>query len=116
MDALCEEERLARDALCDSGVSCILSLQQERDLVLFGVDAALIEARCREHGVLLVRHPIRDFSPEDLRVALPGAVALLDGLLEAGHSVYLHCTAGVHRSPGPELQCLSLSNHNHDAS
>jgi protein-tyrosine phosphatase len=47
----------------------------------------------------LRRVPVRDFDAAELRSKLPECVRNLDGLLSAGHLVYLHCTAGINRSP-----------------
>jgi protein-tyrosine phosphatase len=43
--------------------------------------------------------PVTDFDSADLQRRLPECVRALDGMLKAGHSVYVHCTAGVSRSP-----------------
>jgi protein-tyrosine phosphatase len=43
--------------------------------------------------------PVTDFDRLELQRRLPECVTALDGLLQAGHTVYLHCTAGVNRSP-----------------
>lgn len=113
MDRLCEEE----------GVSCIFNTQQaggpsplryasltpssqDKDMVHWGVDLQELQARCAERSVLLERHPFPDFSGEGLRAGLPAAVSALDALLEAGHCVYLHCTAGMGRSPGVAIAYL----------
>ncbi len=77
-----------------------MNTQQDKDMVHWGVDLAALQQRCRERGVLLERHPFPDFSADGLRAGLPVAVTALDGLLESGHRVYLHCTAGMGRSPG----------------
>lgn len=90
MDRLADEE----------GVTCIMNTQQDKDMVHWGVDLQALRARCLERGVLLERHPFPDFSADGLRVGLPAAVTALDALLECGHVVYLHCTAGMGRSPG----------------
>ncbi len=74
--------------------------RQDKDMVHWHVDFGALQAQCTARGVLMARHPFPDFSAEGLRSGLPAAVAALDGLLEAGHRVYLHCTAGMGRSPG----------------
>jgi len=84
----------------EEGVTCIMNTQQDKDMVHWGVDLAALQRRCHKRGVLLERHPFPDFSADGLRAGLPAAVAALDGLLESGHRVYLHCTAGMGRSPG----------------
>ena len=81
-------------------MTCIMNTQQDKDMVHWGVDLQALRTRCRERGLLLERHPFPDFSADGLRVGLPAAVMALDALLECGHVVYLHCTAGMGRSPG----------------
>ena len=47
-----------------------------------------------------LRHiPVRDFDADDLRQNLRRCVATLDELLQQGHTVYVHCTMGINRSP-----------------
>lgn len=78
--------RLATEA----GVTCVMNTQQDSDMAHWGVDLAAIQRRCTELGVVFVRYPFPDFSADGLRAGLPAAAAALDGLLEAGHVVYLH--------------------------
>lgn len=79
------------------GVTAILSLQTEEDMGKRGTaweQKAALAARLKFRSV-----PVRDFDGEDLRRKLPDCVMALDGMLKAGHIVYLHCTAGQGRSP-----------------
>jgi protein-tyrosine phosphatase len=43
--------------------------------------------------------PIEDFNRAELQTCLPDSVAALERMLKQGHSVYVHCSAGVNRSP-----------------
>ncbi|XP_053337962.1 laforin isoform X2 [Clarias gariepinus] len=52
----------------------------------------------RDCGLAYVWIPTPDMSTEGRVRMLPQAVYLLYGLLENGHSVYVHCNAGVGRS------------------
>jgi protein-tyrosine phosphatase len=81
------------------GVTAVLNLQTDDDLDGLGVDQERLEQGYRDEGVELRRVEIRDFDTEDLVRHLPRAVTALRELLEAGHTVYLHCTAGAGRSP-----------------
>ena len=56
-------------------------------------DAAL------DAGLAFSNIPIEDFNGAELRARLPAGVAELDRLLKQGHTVYVHCTVGVSRSP-----------------
>ena len=83
----------------EAGITAVLNLQTDEDMVWYDTDWGELEAHYKETGISVVRFPVRDFDSEDLRDKLPGSVRALEELLEAGHTVYLHCTAGVNRSP-----------------
>ena len=79
------------------GVSAILSLQTEQDMGERGIEWEEKEAFAAK---LVFRSvPVRDFDAADLQRKLPECVMALDRMLKAGHTVYLHCTAGTGRSP-----------------
>lgn len=78
------------------GITAILSLQTDEDLGERGIEwerKAALAANLTFQSV-----PVRDFDTADLQRKLPNCVVVLDGMLKAGHTVYLHCTAGVNRS------------------
>ena len=79
------------------GVTAILSLQTEQDMGERGIgweEKAALAAKLKFRSV-----PARDFDAADLQRKLPECVMALDRMLKAGHTVYLHCTAGTGRSP-----------------
>ena len=78
-------------------VTAILSLQTDEDMGERGMEweeYAALNAKLAFRNV-----PVRDFDAQDLQRKLPECVAVLDHMLKAGHTVYLHCTAGTGRSP-----------------
>ena len=78
-------------------VTAILSLLTPEDQQELGATEAEIEARAAD---LVYRNvPVNDFDDLDLKRRLPACVEALDDLLKTGHRVYVHCTAGVTRSP-----------------
>jgi protein-tyrosine phosphatase len=81
------------------GVTAVLNLQTDEDLHAGNFFAAPLESLYTGSGVELCRVPVRDFDESHLRQRLPECVAALNRLLEEGHTVYLHCTAGASRSP-----------------
>jgi protein-tyrosine phosphatase len=83
----------------DAGIAAVLNLQTDEDMSWYDIDWQNLEAHYRKTEIEVVRFPVRDFDPEDLREKLPECVHKLKGLLEGGRIVYLHCTAGVNRSP-----------------
>lgn len=78
-------------------VSAILSLQTEDDLRNREVDWE--EESATAVGLVYRNVPVTDFNPADLQRYLPECVVVLRQLLKDGHTVYVHCTAGVIRSP-----------------
>ena len=83
----------------DFGITAVLGVQTDDDMDYRGVDWPQLEARYRAEAIEVRRVPVRDFDRNDLREKLPECVAALDELLEAGHTVYVHCNMGVNRSP-----------------
>ncbi|KAK3262710.1 hypothetical protein CYMTET_28448 [Cymbomonas tetramitiformis] len=82
------------------GITAILNLQHQCDWEKFGIDFGALQHRCHERGdIKIVRCPIEDFSSASLCKHLPKAVYALQSLLEEGHKVYIHCTAGLGRAP-----------------
>jgi predicted protein tyrosine phosphatase len=91
-----------------SGASALLSLQTDACRENLGIDYAAHRRRGAALGLVLENAPMRDFDPEDQRRRLPSAVHRLHGLLSVGHRVYVHCTAGVNRSPLTVLGYLTF--------
>jgi protein-tyrosine phosphatase len=85
------------DALRAVKITAILSLQTKDDLRDRGIEWE--ERSALRAGLTFRSVPVTDFNTADLQHKLPACVSALDGMLKAGHSVYVHCTAGVSRSP-----------------
>jgi protein-tyrosine phosphatase len=79
------------------GITAILSLQSQEDLG--HGEAGWPESAARLEGLEFNNVPVTDFDSLDLAWKLHRCVKALDELLAAGNIVYLHCTAGVSRSP-----------------
>ena len=94
-ETLADVDRLRRDA----GVTAVLNLQTDDDMRYFKLDWDALFDAYKSCGIELHRVPVRDFDAADLQEKLPAGVSTLKGLLEAGHTVYLHCSAGCGRSP-----------------
>ncbi len=96
----CPRERADVESLkADFGVTAVLNLQTEEDFAYWGIDWPDMEATYRASRIEVRRLPVPDFNPEALRRKLPECVQALDELLRAGHVVYVHCSAGMNRSP-----------------
>jgi predicted protein tyrosine phosphatase len=91
-----------------TGVTALLSLQTDRCRADLGIDYAAHLRRAEHLGLVLENAPMRDFDLADQRRQLPAAMRALRGLLVAGHRVFVHCTAGVNRSPLTVLGYLTF--------
>jgi protein-tyrosine phosphatase len=80
-------------------VTAVLNLQTDEDLRQRGIDWAAMEALYKKLGMEVHRVPMRDFDYDDQKERLPQAVHTLSKLLASNHIIYLHCNAGVGRSP-----------------
>ncbi len=87
-------ERLLRD----SAITAVLNLQTDDDMRSVKLDWPPLAAHYRASGIDLLRFPIKEEQTE-MREKFPDCVRDLAGLLRAGRVVYLHCTAGIGRSP-----------------
>lgn len=90
----------------DFGITAVLNLQTEDDFAYWGINWQGMEAAYRRLGIEIRRVPVEDFNREDLRQRLPACVQALDDLLRAGHTVYVHCSGGVNRSPSTVVAYL----------
>ncbi len=81
-----------------SRVTAVLNLQTDEDMRARKIPWESLGAHYRTCGIELCRVPVQD-EVAALQQRLPDCVRALDQLLRARHSVYLHCTFGVGRSP-----------------
>lgn len=89
-----------------TGTTALLSLQTDSDLAGRGLSWPREVRWCRARGIEPHRLPIEDWSPQAVIDHMDEAVEILRRLLEEGHTVYLHCTAGVNRSPSVAMGYL----------
>lgn len=87
------------DELAAHGITAILSLLTDDDIIKDGLRWEQIEHWSSMVGIDARRVPIQDHSPEAVIAKLKGAVMALRMLHAEGHTVYLHCSAGINRSP-----------------
>jgi protein-tyrosine phosphatase len=90
----------------DFGVTAVVNLQTEEDFAYWGIDWRVMEAAYREAGIAVRRVPVCDFDRDHLRSRLRDCVEALDQLIAAGHTVYVHCSAGLNRSPSTVVAYL----------
>lgn len=89
------------------GVTAVLSLQSDDDLRAVAQAADALWMAGMQRGIAMVRVPILDFVREDLLTHLEDAVDTLADLMNTGNTVYLHCTAGLNRSPTVAIAYLA---------
>jgi predicted protein tyrosine phosphatase len=88
------------DRICEAtGANALLSLQSDECRAAFAIDYEALKEHAAVRNVRMANTPMLDFNPPDQRLRLPEAVRALTILLAAGHKVYVHCTAGINRSP-----------------
>jgi protein-tyrosine phosphatase len=81
------------------GITAVLNLQTDEDFRYWEINWPALLDRFLSCSILVRRVQVRDFDTEDLRDKLAECVRGLQELLDADHIVYLHCTAGIGRSP-----------------
>ena len=87
-------ERLRR--LLESGVTCFIDLTEPAETAAY--ETLLPFQTPTGRRVEYLREPIVDHGVPDGRETMARILAMLDGALESGHVVYLHCRAGIGRS------------------
>lgn len=95
------------DKLNRHGITAVLNVQSDEDLEYLGLDWSEMRARYFALGIDVRRVAITDFDDDDLRDKLPEAVRALSELVDEKHDVFVHCIAGVNRSPSVVIAWLS---------
>ena len=102
----CPRELQHIDQLKNASISAVLNLQTVEDFAYMGINWNEMEAHYRISGMEIRHLPVIDFDHKDLSRNLPKCVRALDELLRDGHTAYVHCTAGVNRSPSTVIAYL----------
>lgn len=83
----------------EHGVTAVLNLQTDEDMEIWNIDWRRLKRAYEKAGIVVRHEPVRDYDMEALRQRLPACVDALRELRDAAHVVYVHCTAGINRSP-----------------
>ncbi|KAA8497612.1 Phosphoglucan phosphatase LSF2, chloroplastic [Porphyridium purpureum] len=90
-----------------SGSSAVLNVQTDHDFAQRQIDWPTIEKCYADLAMPCVRVPILDFHADSLRSNLEQAAAQVKQLVDEGHTVYIHCTAGMGRAPAVAILYLA---------
>lgn len=95
-----------RELQSQTRLTALFSLQTDADLAVGNLSWEREAAWCHANGIAARRLPIEDWSAAAVIAHLDEGVAMLRRLLDEGQVVYLHCSAGVNRSPSIALGYL----------
>jgi protein-tyrosine phosphatase len=85
--------------LKEHDITAIFSIQSERDFKSHGLTPHYLSLLCQEHGVRYKRYSILDMNNDDFVSKAEGGVKVMRDLMRDGERVYVHCSAGIYRSP-----------------
>lgn len=88
-------------------ITGLISVQSDDDLAILGINWQAIESYLKQQGITVTRVPIIDFNDRELLKGLPDAIAAVHFLRATGKRTYLHCTAGLNRSPSVAIAYLA---------
>jgi len=82
------------------GITSVINMQTDEDIEKYEIETGKLHKAYRGAGIELRRLPIPDFDENALFDRMPEFVEALESTLDGRWSkVYLHCTAGINRSP-----------------
>ena len=99
--------RIDVSRLAQGGFSAILNLQTDGDFRAHGIDWPALERHYFDRDLATYRVPIVDFDDDDLSARIESAAQTLDGIVAHHNRVYVHCTAGMQRSPSVVIAWLA---------
>lgn len=82
----------------EAGITAVLNIHTDDDMRSVRLDFPPLETYYKKCRIALRRTPMVEEQTE-LRAKLCSAIQALSELLAEGHTVYLHCTAGIGRAP-----------------
>ncbi len=88
------------------GIRAVVNLQSDDDLRARSLDWSQLWMAYTRLGIQVTRVPIVDFDVADLSRHLSAAVAAVAKHTSAGRKVYVHCNAGLNRSPSTVIAYL----------
>lgn len=96
------------DELVKRGIDAVVCLQTDLDLRQRGLTWDVMWRLYAVRRIATARVPVIDFDRRDLARQLDLAVAALAHEVAAGRRTFIHCTAGLNRSPTAVIAYLML--------
>jgi atypical dual specificity phosphatase len=81
------------------GITAILSFQTDDDLKYMGTSYSVIWKMIMINRITPYRIPIKDFNKNDLKSKINQCLDQINSIINKGHKLYVHCTAGINRTP-----------------
>jgi protein-tyrosine phosphatase len=82
------------------GITIVVSLQSDQDFKQNGISLKKLLRALEDANIDLRRVPVEDFDKRGLAGKLPACIAEIEAALAPGWAkVYVHCSAGINRSP-----------------
>lgn len=88
-------------------ITAVINLQSDADIRALSLNWRKLEKHYASREIIVYRHPILDFDPEDLTRRMRRAVKRVGELEAVGHRIFVHCTAGVGRAPAVAIGHLA---------
>lgn len=104
----CPSSQIDVQHLHQIGITAVVNLQSDSDLERLGIDWSALEKHYSEERIEAHRIDMTDFDEANIEARLREGAAVVNSALQAGHQVYLHCTAGRERSPTMAAAWLTL--------
>ena len=80
-------------------ITAVLNLQTDDDIAARSINWPELVNHYLARDMAWHRIPIVDFDDEDLEQHISDAAQFIDQFIAVGHRIYVHCTAGMERSP-----------------
>lgn len=93
------------------GVSSILSIQTSQDIAMHRLTEDYLQQQSIRNDLEIHTYAIQDMNKRDFVEKCMGAIKLLAKLVEGDRKVYVHCSAGMYRSPQIVVLFLILTHN-----
>lgn len=95
------------------GINAILSIQTEDDFMRHNVSLFQFREVCKQESIEIEVCSIKDMDKQDFLEKAEGALAILKKWNNLNYTMYVHCSAGIYRSPQIMIMHL-MTEQNYD--